>query len=81
MAPPVEFEKLDQNYDARKYTVCAPWHGERNMLFRTWQRAFLAGIADEGDTDAERWHWCTSRGSGSRGSGSGSCSSGRKDLS
>ena len=49
MVPPAEVDKLDQNYDARKYTVCAPWYGERNMLFRTWQRAFLAGIADEGD--------------------------------
>ena len=45
-------DALDSNYDARKYTVCAPNYGERHPRFRLWQQAFLAGIADEGDDDA-----------------------------
>ena len=50
MAPSMGgIDALDSNYDARKYTVCAPNYGERHPRFRLWQQAFLAGIADEGD--------------------------------
>ena len=53
MAPSMGgIDALDSNYDARKYTVCAPNYGERHPRFRLWQQAFLAGIADEGDDDA-----------------------------
>ena len=43
---------LDTNYDARKYTVCCPWYGQRSSLFRLWQQAFRAGVADELDDDS-----------------------------
>ena len=45
-------EALDMNYDARKYTVCCPWYGQRSSLFRLWQQAFRAGVADELDDDS-----------------------------
>ena len=45
-------EALDTNYDARKYTVCCPWYGQRSSLFRLWQQAFRAGVADELDDDS-----------------------------
>ena len=41
MAPSMgAVEALDMNYDARKYTVCCPWYGQRSSLFRLWQQAF-----------------------------------------
>ena len=52
MAPSMGVEALDTNYDARKYTICAPWYGERHPKFRLWQQAYIAGVADEGDDDA-----------------------------
>ena len=45
-------EALDMNYDARQYTVCCPWYGQRSSLFRLWQQAFRAGVADELDDDS-----------------------------
>ena len=45
-------DALDSNYDARKFTICAPNYGERHPRFRLWQQAFLAGVADEVDDDA-----------------------------
>ena len=53
MAPSMgAIEALDMNYDARKYTVCCPWYGQRSSLFRLWQQAFRAGVADELDDDS-----------------------------
>ena len=53
MAPSMgAVEALDMNYDARKYTVCCPWYGQRSSLFRLWQQAFRAGVADELDDDS-----------------------------
>ena len=49
-------EALDTNYDARKYTICAPWYGERHPKFRLWQQAFGRNVGVSARTKHfERW--------------------------
>jgi hypothetical protein len=41
-----------QQYDARKYEICAPFFGQRGDKFLLFEQDFLAGLAGKGDEDA-----------------------------
>ena len=43
-------ESGDQNYDGKKFTICAPWYGNAGPAYmRVFRPAFMAGLRGKGD--------------------------------